>query len=96
MYIYGVIAVSTNDKKYKDFLIKEVVNKSSYSEPIAHALVHLRDILEKDDLALVTHWLNTFKSKKYKEDPANPDPCNRVYKYCESAYYLLKATYGID
>lgn len=96
VYTYGIIAVATKDKKYKDFLIEEVVNKSSYSEPIAHALVHLRDILDKDDLGLVTNWLNVFRNKVYKEDPVNLDPYNRIYKYCESAYYLLKAKYGIE
>lgn len=40
-------------EKYKHFLIDEVVNKSNYSEPITHALVHLRDILTKDDLGQV-------------------------------------------
>ena len=91
VYTYGVIASSTNNKEYKEFLINEVVNKSDFSEPIAHAFVHLRDILEKEDIGIVEQWLDKFKRKKYIIDPKNPDPDNRVYTYCEAIYYLLKA-----
>ena len=93
VYTYGVIATTTKKENYKHFLVKEVIDKSIYSEPIAHALVHLRDILTQDDLPMVESWLNLFEVKKYKEDKNNPDPNNRVLKYCESIYYLIKAKY---
>lgn len=91
VYTYGVIASSTKKKEYKDFLIDEVINKSSFSEPIAHALVHLRDVLEKDEISIVEQWIDKFKTKEFIIDPENPDPDNRVYSYCEAIYYLLKA-----
>ena len=43
VYTYGIIAHTTREINYKMFLIDEVINKSIYSEPVAHALVHLRD-----------------------------------------------------
>lgn len=96
VYTYGVLACSSHSGAYKEFLINEVVNKSIYSEPIAHALVHLRDILEENDIELVERWLQDLPNKKYKVDLKNPDSNNRVLKYCESIYYLLKAKYRID
>lgn len=95
VYTYGVIAVATKNKKYLDFLINEVIEKSIYSEPVAHALVHVRDLVGKEELEIVENWLTVFKDKKFKYDPKHPDPYNRVYKYCEVAYYLLKAKYQI-
>ena len=95
VYTYGVIASSTKDANYTNFLIHEVVGKSIYAEPIAHALVHLRDLLKKDDLCIVEQWLARFKDSQLKVDIHNPDPHNRVYKYCESIYFLLKAKYDI-
>lgn len=95
VYTYGVIARSTKDRKYTDFLIHEVIEKSIYAEPVAHALVHLRDVLEKEDLPFVEQWLTHFKTPHFKEDPKHPDPHNRAYKYCESIYYLLKAKHDI-
>lgn len=91
VYTYGVIASSTKKKEYKEFLINEVVNKSSFSEPIAHAFVHLRDVLEREEIDIVEQWLNDFKEKVFITDPENPDPDNRVYTYCEAIYCLLKA-----
>lgn len=97
VYTYGVIACSSShNSAYKEFLINEVVNKSSYSESIAHALVHLRDILGKNDIELVGKWLEEFQKKTYKNDLQNPDPNNRVLKYCESIDSLLKAKYRIN
>ena len=93
VYTYGVIAGSTKQKKYKDFLINNVVDKSCYSEPVAHALFHLRDALDKNDINTVRRWITTFKTKKFKEDPQNTDPHNRVFKYTESIYYYLYAKY---
>lgn len=91
VYTYGVIASSTKNKEYKEFLINEVVNKSNFSEPIAHALVHLRDVLEREEIRIVEKWLKDFKEKGFTPDTENPDPDNRVYTYCEAIYYLLKA-----
>lgn len=91
VYTYGVIASSTKNRKYKEFLINEVVNKSNFSEPVAHALVHLRDVLEKEEISIVEEWLEEFKEKEFTPDIKNPDPDNRVYTYCEAIYYLLKA-----
>lgn len=93
IYTYGVIANTTKEENYKQFLIKEVISKSIFSEPIAHALVHLKDILTKDDLTLVESWLELFKERTYKEDLHNPDPDNRILKYCEAIYCLIKAKY---
>ena len=95
VYTYGVIASSTKDPKYKNFLVHEVIEKSIYAEPIAHALVHLRDLLEKNDLPFVEQWLTCFREPQFKADSHNPDPHNRVYKYCEAIYYLMKAKYDI-
>lgn len=96
VYTYGVIASSTMDKKYKDFLITNVVEKSIFSEPIAHALFHLRDVVDRSDLETVKEWMIIFKDKKFKEDINNTDPNNRVYKYSESMYYYLCAKYQED
>lgn len=96
VYTYGVIASSSHNVHYKKFLINEVINKSSYSETIAHALHHLSDILEKDDIKQVEKWQIEFKNKKYIDDPQNPDLKNRILKYCESIYYLLKAKFGLN
>ncbi|MCM1262514.1 MAG: SIR2 family protein [Butyrivibrio sp.] len=93
VYTYGVIANMAQREEYKDFLIEEVINKSQYSEPIAHALVHLRDILTEEDIKLVEEWKKSFVNRNYKKDINNTDPDNRVYAYCETAYYLLKAKY---
>ena len=93
VYTYGVIASSTKQKKYKDFLINNVVDKSCYSEPVAHALFHLRDALDKSDIETAKRWVTTFETKKFKEDPKNTDPHNRVLKYAESIYYYLCAKY---
>lgn len=95
VYTYGVIASVTKNKNYLNFLINEVIEKSIFSEPVAHALIHVRDILEPNDLATVERWLNVFKNKTFKFDPKNTDPHNRVYKYCEATYYLIKAKYQI-
>lgn len=95
VYTYGVIASTTKMEKYKKFLMTEVVDKSIYSEPIAHALVHLRDVLSKQDRLTVEGWLDKFKNPDFKEDKNNPDPRNRVYKYCESIAYLIEAKYGL-
>lgn len=95
VYTYGVIASATKEKNYKDFLMTEVVAKSIYSEPVAHALVQLRDILSNDDLSSVEGWMGKFYSYEFKEDKNNPDPDNRVYKYCEAIFYLIKAKYNL-
>lgn len=95
VYTYGVLAVSTKNKRHKDFLINEVMEKSKFSEPIAHALVHLRDILELDDLKTVERWKTEFANPKFLVDDKNPDKYNRVYAYCESIYYLLMAKHQI-
>lgn len=95
VYTYGVIASATKEKNYKDFLMTEVVAKSIYSEPVAHALVQLRDILSNDDLSSVEGWMRKFYSYEFKEDKNNPDPDNRVYKYCEAIFYLIKAKYNL-
>lgn len=95
VYTYGVIASATKEKNYKDFLMTEVVAKSIYSEPVAHALVWLRDILSNDDLSSVEWWMGKFYSYEFKEDKNNQDPDNRVYKYCEAIFYLIKAKYNL-
>ena len=91
VYTYGVLAVSTKEKHQKDFLIHEVMEKSKFSEPIAHALVHLRDILSLSDLEKVEEWKSKFKNPLFNTDRKNLDENNRVYKYCEAIYYLLLA-----
>lgn len=93
VYTYGVIASSTKQKEYKDFLINNVVEKSCYSEPVAHALFNLRDSLDESDIDTAKRWITTFKTKTFKEDPKNTDPHNRVLKYAESVYYYLCAKY---
>ncbi len=95
VYTYGIIAHTTREINYKMFLIDEVINKSIYSEPVAHALVHLRDILTNDDLSLVESLLKKFNEKELREDPNNPDSNNRISIYCESILYLLKAKYKL-
>ncbi len=94
VYTYGVLAVATKEKRYKDFLINEVMDKSKFSEPIAHALVHLRDILDLSDMEKVEEWKSKFAHTTFKADDKNPDENNRVYKYCEAIYYLLQAKYN--
>lgn len=96
VYTYGVLAVSTKEKRYKDFLINEVMDKSRFSEPIAHALVHLRDILDLGDLPKVEEWRKRFAHTAFKADDKNPDEHNRVCKYCEAIYYLLQAKHKSD
>jgi len=93
VYTYGVTASSTKQKRYKQFLIDEVIGKSSFSEPIAHALVHLRDIMDhKTDIPLIEKWLRRFEKQDiFIEDKNNPDPDNRVYKYCDALLSVLKA-----
>lgn len=91
VYTYGIIASSTRMGEYKDFLIDEVINKSNFSEPIAHALVHLRDILERDEIDKVERWIDKFNEQEFILDPQNPDPDNKVKTYCEAIYCLLKA-----
>ena len=93
VYTYGVIASSTKNNDYKKFLIDNVVEKSLYSEPVAHALYTLRDALEKSDLGVAKRWMKIFKDKNFKKDPHNEDPHNRVYKYAETIYYYLCAKY---
>lgn len=96
VYTFGVIASSSNNADYKNFLISEVINKSSYSETIAHALHHLSDILEADDIEQVKKWIEVFKNKEYIDDSQNSDLQDRIIKYCESIHYLLKAKFGIN
>lgn len=90
VYTYGIIAIATKLTKHKKFLIEQVVEKSNYSEPVAHALFNL------SDLELVKKWLIIFQNKTFKEDLNNLDPYNRVYKYTESIYYYLCAKYGVE
>ena len=93
VYTYGVIACEDKNKKYKDFLIENVVNKSNFSEPVAHALFKLRDILDNNDINIAINWIKTFKTKSFKRDPDNPDPHNRVLRYAESIHSFLLAKY---
>lgn len=91
VYTYGIIASSTRKSEYKDFLIDEVISKSNFSEPIAHALVHLRDILDRDEIDKVKQWIDKFNEQEFIPDPQNLDPDNKVKTYCEAIYCLLKA-----
>ncbi len=91
VYSYGVIANATRNIHCKDFLIKEVVEKSEYSEPVAHALVHLRDLLDINEIDLVEKWLKTFEYKTWKIDENNEDADNRIISYCRAIYHLLSA-----
>ncbi len=93
VYTLGVLAKETRNKEYKDFLMNEVVDKSIFSEPIAHAFVYLRDILTNEDLPRVEQWLQRFEKPNFKSDPENEDQNNRVFIYCEAIYYLLKAKF---
>lgn len=94
VYSYGEIAVSTKDESYKEFLIN-VVDRSRFSEPVAHALVHLRDLMDTDDLPKIEGWLKKFEINHFIKDENNPDENNRVHKYCEAIYYLVRAKYGV-
>lgn len=96
VYTYGVIASSTKNKEYKDFLIHNVVEKSIYSEPVAHALYNLRDAVDESDMETAKKWTEIFsddKKRRFKHDPHNKDPYNRVLKYAEAIYYYLCAKY---
>lgn len=94
VYSYGVIAASAKDKAYKEFLIT-VVDRSCFSEPVAHALVNLRDLMDVDDLPKIEEWLKRFEVNHFIEDRDNPDENNRVHKYCEAIYYLVRAKYNV-
>lgn len=84
-----------DEKEYKEFLISQMIDKSEYSEPIAHVLVHLRDIMLVEEIDIVKKWKESFSNKIFKEDLKNPDPDNRVCAYIDSIYYLMKAKYKI-
>lgn len=98
VYSYGVIASSSKKKKYKCFLINEVMEKSKFSEPVAHALIHLREIMDyKTDIPLVEKWLSRYENQSvFIPDPENPDPDNRIYKYCDAILSVLKAKAASD
>lgn len=91
VYTYGLIAVASRKNEYKNFLINEVIYKSLYSEPIAHALYNIRDVMLTQEIGLAKHWMDSFRDRKYKEDPKNPNLDNKVYAYCEIIYYSLNA-----
>ncbi len=95
VFTYGVIADSTDAPAYRDFLMRQVIEKSAHGESVAHALMHLRDVLKKEDFPRIARWLDYFSSPRFRKDPENPDSQARVLKYCESIYYLLKAKYDI-
>lgn len=95
IFTYGVIADSTDDPAYRDFLIREVIEKSTHGESVAHGLMHLRDVLKKEDFPIVAHWLEYFRTPRFRNDPNHRESPARVYKYCESIYYLMKAKYDI-
>lgn len=96
VFTYGVIADSTDDPEYKEFLIRQVIEKSSHGETVAHGLMHLRDVMKKEDFPIVEQWLEHFKVPRFRADPDSKDSHARVYKYCESIYYLMKAKYDIE
>jgi len=96
VFTYGVIADSTDDPKYKSFLIRQVIEKSTHGETVAHGLMHLRDVMKKEDFPTVERWLEHFKTPRFRPDPDSADSQARVYKYCESIYYLMKAKYDIE
>ena len=62
---------------------------------MAHALVHLRDLMNTDDLPKIEGWLKKFEINHFIKDENNPDENNRVHKYCEAIYYLVRAKYGV-
>ena len=98
VYTYGVIINAIKSKKNKDYqegkkFLMNIVENCNYSEPVAHALVQLRDMLEESDISKVENWINVFEYKSFEYDPNNVDKDNRVYHYCVTIYYLLRAKY---
>ena len=91
IYTFGVVAYL--DDSYKQFLIDEVIEKSIDSEPVIHALVHVRDSLKPVDIPMVAGWIARFRSNAFRPDSENPDPDNRVVIYTEYLRAYLRAKF---
>ena len=97
VYTIGKLAKYDEHKSVKDFLISEIIEKCEYSEPVAHALITLREGLREDDLDFVSELILRFNetSPKLKVHPAHPDtdPDNRVPIYAKYIWAYLRARY---
>lgn len=93
VYTLGILAKeNVNNLK----LLKRVIEESEYSEPVAHALVQMKDVLSYEDVELVDGWIERFKNSCiFKEDIDNPDPDNRILIYCQYLRALLRAKYKV-
>ena len=97
IYTIGKLSKFDEHKSVKEFLITEVVDKCAYSEPVAHALITLREGLREEDLAFVSDLIDRFsetspKLKAHHEQP-DADPDNRVPIYAKYLWAYLRAKY---
>jgi hypothetical protein len=99
IYTIGKLAKYDEHKDVKDFLIEEVIEKCEFSEPIAHALISLREGLREDDLAYINYLSLKVNDKTYKllehKDCPNTDPDKRVPIYVNYIRAYLRAKYRI-
>lgn len=93
VYTLGILA---NENTENLILLKRIIEESEYSEPVAHALVQIKNVLTYEDIGLVEKWITRFDGIKiFREDIENPDPDNRILIYCQYLKALLRAKYKI-
>lgn len=90
-YVYTLGQVDVKNRESKEFLIKEVVEKSVYVEPIAHALVTLTSALEESDIPRIDGWIERINNTELLVDDKNPDPDKRLIIYAECLKAFLRA-----
>jgi hypothetical protein len=97
VYTIGKLAKYDEHSDVKEFLIDEVIAKCEYSEPVAHALITVREGLREKDLDYVSWLIEKFdeNAPPLKTHPEHPDidPDNRVPIYAKYAWAYLRARY---
>ena len=91
VYSFGILL--DVDKEYKQFLIKNIIEKSIDAEPVAHALATITPHLTINDKDKVDQWYEKFKKEPFRDDPHNPDPNRRNLVYCEYLKVYIEAKY---
>jgi hypothetical protein len=89
VYTYRMLDIYSED--HKKFLIEEVIEKSVYVEPIAHAMATLRNTLQKSDLPIIERWIQRFKTPTLHTDAENPDPDNKLFVYANYLRVYVRA-----
>ncbi len=100
IYLLGVVvnAMKANTRKeYKDFLMN-IVNNGISVDTVAYALIHLRDILEEEDIGIVLQWAQKYKniSSLVQRNQQRQYEFNKVYSYCSMNAHFLIAKYDLS